>query len=402
MDFFKESQTLLSKLSGLQRTALIAGVVGLVLSAIGIFFGADQFFRSYLTAYIFWVQISIGGLIILMIHHVAGGKWSAVMQRTLEGTALVLPLMALLFVPILFGMQNLYPWARPEEVAHDLVLQGKAGYLNVPFFIVRAAIFFALWIGLAFALRRLSLERDRTGDPELAGRMKRLSAPGILLIGFTITFASVDWMMSLEPHWFSSIYGMKFGVGAFASAFSFVVVLLLALKKVEPFKSVITTKTVNDFGSFMLAAVMLWAYIAFSQYLIIWSGNLPEETPWYLTRTDGGWQWIGLSLIFIHFALPFIFLLSRGTRRSPALLGRIALLVLAMRVIDIFWLIQPAFYPKGLHVHWLDLTALIGIGGLWLANFVRNLNGKSLLPLNDVRLTNEMEHHPQQEASHVH
>jgi hypothetical protein len=337
-----------------------------------------------------------------MIHHIAGGSWSAVIQRILEAGMMTLPLMALLFVPLIFGLKILYPWARPEEVAHDVVLQHKSPYLNAPFFLIRTVIYFAFWIGMAFLLRKWSLEQDQTADPGLAGRMRRLSAPGVVFFGLTITFASVDWMMSLEPHWYSTIYGMKFGVGAFASAMALVVILVLSMWNRKPFSGVITPQNINDLGNFLLAAVMLWAYIAFSQYLIIWSGNLPEETPWYLHRTRGGWQWIGLALIFIHFFLPFFFLLARGTKRNPRLLRNIAVLVIIMRVIDTFWLIKPAFYPEGFHISIMDIVVFGVMGAIWLALFNRLLKGQSLLPLHDPRLEEKLNHRPQEAPGHAH
>ncbi len=403
MNFFKENVALTSKLKKLQQYALIVGAVGLVLAIIiGFFKPAGQFFQSYLFAYIFWIQVSIGGMIVLMIHHVAGGTWSALLKRILEASMLVLPLMALLLLPvILFGMQALYPWARPEA-AGDPVLQQKAPYLNVPFFTIRAIVYFAAWIAMAYFLRKWSLQRDKDANPGLLQKMQKLSAIGILITGITITFASIDWMMSLEPHWYSTIYGMRFGISAFVSGISFAIIVALWLKKFTPFSEVITEKSLNDWGSFMLAGVMLWAYIAFSQYLIIWSGNLKEEIPWYIKRTEGGWEWIGLALIFIHFVLPFAFLLTRKARRSPELLMKVTVMVFVMRIIDIFWRIMPAFYPKHFHICITDIVAWLGIGGIWLALFIRHFLSKPLLPLNDPFIEAEPAHHEHQEVSHAH
>jgi len=400
MNFLKESENLGPQLKNIQQRVLIAGAVGLILAVVGAIFNKDQFFQSYLFAYIFWIQIAIGGLIINMIHNIAGGTWSALLQRLLEAAMLVLPLMAVLFIPILFGMETLYPWAQPEA-ANDHILQQKAPYLNVPFFIARTVFYFIVWIAIAYFLRKWSLERDKNGDQTLIIRLRNLSAPGILILGITITFASVDWMMSLEPHWYSTIYGMRFGISAFVSALAFVILVALWLRRYKPFSEVVTTKSLNDWGSFLLAGVMLWAYIAFSQYLIIWSGNLKEEIPWYLKRAEGGWQWLGLALIFIHFILPFAFLLTRKARRTPDLLMKVTAMVFIMRIIDIYWRITPAFYPEQFHLSWIDFVAWIGIGGLWLAMFTRNLMGKSLLPMNDPLLEEEA-HHEHQEVSHAH
>jgi hypothetical protein len=402
MNFLKESESLSPQFNNIQKRALITGVVGLVLLVVGTFLDPEQFFRSYLVAYIFWIEVALGCLAIVMIHHIAGGAWGVMIQRLLEAGMMTLPLMALLFVPLIFGLSILYPWARPEEVAHDAILQHKSLYLNVPFFLVRTVIYFVIWIGLAYWLRKWSLEQDQRADSALASRFRRLSAPGVLLFGLTITFASVDWMMSLEPHWFSTIYGIMFGVGAYTSAFAFVIILVLWLAKRKPFLGVISTQNINDLGNFLLAGVMLWAYIAFSQYLIIWSGNLPEEIPWYLHRTEGGWQWIGLALILLHFILPLLFLLSRATKRSPEMLTRIAGVVIFMRLVDLFWLIIPAFHPGKLYIHWLDIVAFIGLSGIWIAVFVRQLKGKSLLPLHDPRLEETFTHEQQEVPSHAH
>jgi len=218
MSFLEESEKLHPKLTRIQTFALFLGVVGLLFMIVGLFLDRDQFFQSYLLGYIFWVLIALGALSILMIHHVAGGKWGVMIQRLLEGSASTLPLMALLFVPILFGMSSIYPWARPELVADDPILQAKAPYLNIPFFIVRAIIYFIIWIGITHALRRWSAKLDEDPDnAKMKSRLRILSAPGILIYGLTITFAATDWMMSLEPHWYSTIYGMMFGVSAFTS-----------------------------------------------------------------------------------------------------------------------------------------------------------------------------------------
>jgi len=362
----------------------------------------DQFFQSYLIAYIFVIQIALGCLIILMVHHIAGGKWGAIIQRILEAGAMTLPLLALLFIPIILGMHSLYEWTHTGVVARDAILQQKTPYLNAPFFIVRAIIYFVVWIGLAYFLRRWSLSLDKEVDENVAARFRKLSAPGMLLLGVTITFASVDWMMSLEPHWFSSIYGMKFGVGAFTSAMAFAIIVLLPKINDKPYKGIITQQNITNLGNFLLAAVMLWAYIAFSQYLIIWSGNLPEEIPWYESRAKTSWQWIALTLIFIHFFLPFFFLLARGTKRTPKLLHSIAMLVLGMRAVDIFWLIKPAFYKEGFHLSMTDITVILIMAIIWFAVFKRNLSGKPLLPLYDERLEESAHHGNREVASHAH
>jgi hypothetical protein len=304
-------------------------------------------------------------------------------RRLLESAAGTLPVVALLFVPLLFGLHDLYVWARPDEVAGSELLQHKSLYLNVPFFSIRTAIYFAVWIGLAYVLNTWSLEQDRTADLSLSRRLQMLSGPGLVLYGLTVTFGSIDWVMSLEPEWFSTIYGVTFMVGQALSAFAFVILVALLLADHHPLADVASPSLFQDLGNLLLAFVMLWAYMAFSQFLIIWTGNLPEEIPWYLHRMGGGWQWIGPLLFLFYFGVPFLLLLSRGTKRSRRMLFAVAAAIVLMRLVDLFWLVAPAFRPSELRVHWMDLAAPIGVGGIWLWAFVRQLKGRPLLPLND-------------------
>jgi len=400
MSFLEESEKLHPKLTRIQTFALFLGVVGLLFMIVGLFLDRDQFFQSYLLGYIFWVLIALGALSILMIHHVAGGKWGVMIQRLLEGSASTLPLMALLFVPILFGMSSIYPWARPELVADDPILQAKAPYLNIPFFIVRAIIYFIIWIGITHALRRWSAKLDEDPDnAKMKSRLRILSAPGILIYGLTITFAATDWMMSLEPHWYSTIYGMVFGVSAFTLAFAYVILWLMPLLDKKPWAGVIETLQISDLGNWLFAGVFLWAYLAFSQFLIIWSANLPEEIPWYLNRQTGGWQYLAIALIFIGFFLPFFVLLARGTKRYAKRVRWSAALVFVMQFLFIVFLIVPAFHPRRMSIHLLDIAAVLGVGGIWVAAFIWQIKKHSLLPLYDPRT---VAHEPQEASSHAH
>ena len=294
--------------------------------------------------------------------------------------------MALLFVPLLFGVHSLYEWARPERVGIDSMLQHKSLYLNVPFFAVRTLLYFVAWIVFAFYLNKWSSEQDRTGDIRFIRRFQLLSGPGILVYGLTVTFASIDWAMSLEARWFSTIYGMLFVVGQVLAAFAFVIPVLAMMAGHKPMADVVSPNHFNDLGNLMLTFVMLWAYISFSQFLIIWSGNLTEEIPWYLRRMQNGWEWVAVLLLVFHFFVPFLLLLSRAAKRRIQVLSAIALAVMFMRLVDVYWLIDPAFYPNRLTIHWLDLIATIGIGGLWISTFVRQLRKKPLLPLQDPNL----------------
>ena len=376
----------------IQRGALIAGVVGLVLCVIGALFDLDQFFQSYLWAYLFWLGIAAGCFGIMLLQHLAGGRWGVVIRRFLESGAMTLPLMALLFIPLLFGLQSLYVWARPEAVQADEILQHKQPYLNVPFFIIRALLYFAIWSGLALLLNRWSLQQDRTADPNLSRRFRLLSGPGLVIYMLTMTFASFDWAMSLDPHWYSTIYGALFIIGQGLTTLAFVITVAAFLSDSKPLSEVATADLFNDLGNLLLAFVMLWAYMSFSQFLIIWSGNLPEEVVWYIERTTGGWAWIPPFLIIFHFALPFLLLLLRSTKRRPRVLARVAVFVILVHLVNLFWLVMPAFHPDGLHVHWLDLAAPVGIGGLWITAFLWVLQRRPLLPLHDDRLHAEGGH----------
>jgi hypothetical protein len=374
------------------RTALIVGGVGLALTVVGAFFDAGQFFRSYLFGFLFWNGVAVGCLSIALIHQLTGGMWGLVSRRVLEAGARTLPLCALLFVPVALGLPQLYEWADHARVQADPILQQKAPYLNVPFFLARAAFYFAVWCGLAWLLDRSSVELDEAvADPKRAQRimqrMSGLGGGGLLLLGLTITFSSVDWAMSLAPHWFSTVYGVLFMVGQALSALALVIVVMALLGNDKPLVRVLEPTQVHDLGKLLLAFVMLWAYINVSQWIIIWSANLPEETPWYIARLHGGWQYLALLLVIFHFLLPFLLLLSRDLKRDARRLAALAAAVLLMRVVDLYWLIAPdaplGHAHGGLHLHWMDLTAVAGLGGVWVWFFTRLLARRALLPVGE-------------------
>jgi hypothetical protein len=392
-----------SQLKPLQRNSLIAGGVGLLLSVGGLLVNSAQFWQSYLLAYTFWLEVALGCLGLLMLHHVVGGRWSAAIRRVMEIGAQTLPLLAILFIPLLLGLKTLYPWAQVDHMAESELLQNKALYLNVPFFLARAAVYWLLWLGLSWFLTRWSRAQDQTGAPNLAIRMRRLSTLGLILLVLSSTFAAYDWLMSLEPEWFSSIYGLLFIAGQGVAALALAIIGLRFISQ-QPAAAIIIESTAqtnifNDLGNFLLGFVIIWAYFAFSQFLIIWSANIPEEAIWYVHRSQGGWQWVGMGLIGAHFVVPFFLLLSRQVKRQIRLLTGLALLLFLVRFIDLYWLIVPAFYPAGLHWHWLDLTAFIGIGGGWLAIFWRQLAGQPYLALQDPHLQEEGSHERHQAST---
>jgi hypothetical protein len=369
--------------SRFQQRALLVGVVFTLLMAVGFFVSRDQFFHSYLFAFSFWAGVSIGSLALLMLQHLTGGGWGLVIRRVLEATTRTLPLVLILFVPIVLGAHRIYEWTHADVVAAHPVLQEKSKYLNLPFFTVRAAIYFAIWLGLAYFLNRWSLLQDRTADRKYKKNMSVLSGPGMVLFVFTVTFASIDWFMSLSWEWSSTIYGFIFVAAWGLSALAFTIAVMAALSKHEPMNNVVAQLHFHDLGKLLLAFVMLWSYFAFSQFLIIWSGNLPEEISWYRPRINGTWGAIALAVIVLHFAFPFLFLLSRSFKRHAGKLVIVAVLILIMRLVDLLWMIAPNFPPAGFHVSWMDFVAPIAMGGLWLAVFARALSQRALIPIND-------------------
>lgn len=383
----------------IQNVSLIIGIVGLIICAVGYFLtaGSNQFFQSYLIGMMFWIQVSVGCMLILMGHHLAGGKWGAVIQRIVESGTMVFPVLGVLFIPILVGIPQLYEWAMPDIVAHDEIIQFKQPYLNTPFFVARTIFYFGLWSVLAYLLNKSSLELDKTGDIHIKNRMKNISGPGVLIFGLAVTFASFDWMMSLEPHWFSTIYGFMYGTGSAISAFCFVILMVSLLLSYQPFSELIGVRQINDYSNFLFGAVMTWGYVQLCQGLIIWSGDVAEFTPWYITRTTHGWQYLYIFVVLFQFAVPFSILLIWPIKRNIKILAAIAAFVFLMRFADLLLLIAPAhvFHHAGLTIHWLDVVALIGIGGIWMATFSWVFSKKpSFIPLRDPQTNlQEQVHH---------
>jgi hypothetical protein len=386
-----------TSLSGLQRVGNLArglGFAALIFLVVASLHDRTQFFRSYLVAFVFWMGLPLGCSAILMLHNMVGGTWGFPLRRMLESSTKTFPLMAVLFLPfiLLGGLPALYSWADPAKVVADPILLYKHSYLNVPFFTVRAAIYFFAWILIASLLNKWSRQQDESGDPVLMSRIQNLSAPGLAIYGLTATFASVDWVMSLEPHWASTIYGMIFMVTGALASMALVTVVVILLSSQESLAGLVTPKVLNDYGNLLLTFTMLWAYLSFSQFLIIWGGNLREEIPWYMTRARGGWTSVALLLIIFHFAVPFLLLLTRYVKRRAKVLGWVAAGLLVMSLVDIYWLTVPAFEKSGPEFHITDWLAILGIGGLWLWRFTSQLQGRPLLPRHDPRLKEILEH----------
>lgn len=383
-----------AELSSLRTRALLVGVVFTVLLIVGAILDRDQFFHAWLVGFIFWSGITLGSLALLMLQHLTGGAWGVVIRRVLEAATRTLPLILILFIPVVIGLRQIYPWMHAEVMNESPALQQKAAnYLNPGFFILRAVLYFAIWSALALLLNWYSLQQDRTAAPRLGKRMQVVSGPGLGVLVVTITFAAIDWVMSLEPAWFSTIFGLIFVASWSLSALSFGIIAMAWLSKRGPMDQVVQRPHFHDWGNLLLALVMLWTYFAFSQYLIIWSGNLPEETTWYVVRKHDGWGVIALAIAILQFAFPFLSLLSRAAKESGRKLAMLAALILIMRVLDVIWLIEPTYNRETFHLSWMDLVAPIAIGGWWLAMFAWQLQKRSLMPINDPQLEQALEAH---------
>jgi hypothetical protein len=382
------------ELSRVRTRALIVGVVFSAVFVAGMFMDPAQFFHAYLIGFIFWIGVTLGCLALLMLQHLTGGAWGLVIRRVLEAASRTLPLMVVLFLPVVLGLHQIYPWTDAAIMSKSSALQDKAAhYLNPSFFTLRAAVYFAIWSLLAIFLNWFSLEQDRTADQKFGKRMRVISGPGLGLFILTVTFASVDWVMSLDPAWYSTIYGLIFVASWSLSALAFTILAMAWLQQREPMNAVMRPWHFHDLGNLMLALVMLWTYFAFSQYLIIWSGNLPEETTWYVARKHGGWGAIAIGIVILQFAFPFLSLLSRAAKRSSQKLALLAVLILAMRIVDVIWLIEPTFNREHFHLSWMDIVAPIAMGGLWLATFAWQLQKRALIPVNDPQLEEALAAH---------
>lgn len=383
MRYTQPADQLIPELAGLQRRFLIAGGAGAGVSLVGLLTNHAQFFRSYLVGYMFVLGATLGCLALGMIHQLSGGAWGVVTRRLIGAASRVLPVLTALFLPIVIGMHDLYEWTHADVVAADPILSGKQVYLNTPFFLARAGLYFLVWNLLTYFLNAWSLEQDRNPDPRIARRMQALSGGGLLAFAVTTTFASFDWLMSLDPHWYSTIYGILTMGGQGLTALALLIVALTWLSRRPPLDAIVVPSHFHDLANLMLAFVMLWAYFSFSQWLIIWSGNLPEEIGWYLNRIRGGWGAVALLLVILQFALPFMLLLSRDLKRHGRTLLPLALFIIFMRGVDLFWMVVPNFPDtvRNFQFHWAYLVAPIALLGVWIVLFFSYLRTRPLIPL---------------------
>lgn len=367
--------------------SLIIGIVALVISAIGIFVDSAQFFHSYLTSVVYWISISLGGLFLILIHYLTGATWTVALRRIIENIMAVLPVMALFFIPILvFGLDDLFHWSNPDAVAHDHLLQEKSPYLNAPFFIIRTAIYFVIWIWLSMSFLKKSLAQDNADGITEVNGARKMSTYGVILFAVTVSFAGFDWLMSLDAHWYSTIFGVYFFSGCVVGVYSLLIVTVMFLRGKGILVREINENHYHDLGRLLFTFVVFWSYIAFSQYFLIWYANIPEETIFYAHRWIGSWKAVSVLLGVGHFLIPFLILMIRAIKRNYLSLVIMAAWMLVMHVVDIYWLVLPNLHHHGVHLSWMDLTTFIGVGGVFLWMFWRNMGANKLIPINDPRL----------------
>ena len=377
----------------------IGGIASIIIFVWALIFPEqrEDALRAWLLGFIFWGGIGIGGLGVLLLQYLTGGAWGVVIRRIAEAASRTLPIIFVLFLPVMFGITYIYEWTHLPD---DPIVQWKQPYLSVEWFIIRAVLYFILWGVMAYLLNRWSLRQDQTNDYATAVKMQedasKFSGPTMVFFVLVVSFAAIDWVMTLDPHWFSTIWGLLFAVGWALSFFCFAVALLALLSDKAPMNRILGKRHFHDIGKLMLALVMVWAYFNFSQFLIIWSGNLPEETRWYLTRMGGAWGVIGIVLIVLHFAFPFLVLLNRDVKRNARSLAILACFILVLRLVDMFYLIGPSprvsGHSAGFHISWMDFVAPVAVGGIWLWYFFGELVKRPLVPVNDPFLENAIEH----------
>jgi len=390
--------------------AAAVGVIGLAATAAGGAFDVRRALFAYLAAFVYWVGIAAAAMVFLMANEAANSKWYIVVRRLLETIPAAFTVLAVLFIPIALGMGSIFPWVAPTASMHTPIQPWAHGegplaihlwehrhpWMNVPFFLVRAVVYFAIWLGVAMLLRGWSLAQDQSGAPELKLKMRRLGAGGLPFVALAITFAAFDWQMSLSAFLFSTIFGVYWFAGSLVAAIAAWIIAAAAASREEPLRSAINENHIHSMGKYLFAFTAFWAYIAFSQYLLIWIANLPEEVPWYLVRTNTGWKGVGIFLALFQFVLPFVILMPRERKRSWKPLVLMAFWILAVHYVDIYWVVMPTLSPAGPRPSWMDLAAFLGVGGISVAWVVSRLRGHPILPARDPYLADSLHYEPQQ------
>jgi hypothetical protein len=374
-------------------TAGLIGAVGILASVVLALVGDEggaTFFRSYLVSFAYFLSLALGALFFVLITHLTRAGWSVALRRLAEVFSWTLLPLGLLAIVLFFGLGDLYEWSHAEEVAHDPLLQGKSGFLNPTFFILRVVFYFVVWNLLASYFLRRSTAQDQSGDPQLTVRMERMAAPGTILFALTVTFAAFDLIMSLYPHWYSTIFGVYYFAGCALGFFCLAAIMMRALQRPDRLGRVLHAGHYHDIGKLIFAFVVFWAYIGFSQYMLIWYGNIPEETVFYSVRQQGTWLWLSLVLLFGHFIVPFLWLLSRRPKRRPTMLALAALWLLVMHWLDLFYLVVPGFRPTDAPFHLMDLACFLGLGGIFFAAAFWRLGRVGLVAGRDPRIAESL------------
>ncbi|MEX0646665.1 MAG: hypothetical protein WEA56_02175 [Balneolaceae bacterium] len=374
----------------ISKTFYGIGAVGLIASGVGFFLDTQQFFFSYITSFAFFTSFALAALILVMIHHITKSSWGAVIRRIPESLFSNLWIWSVLFIPVLLGMNNLYHWTDAEYVAADPILAGKTAYLNEVFFVIRQFIYFGIWGYLGYKLHKVSVEMDRTNDWGLTVLLRKVSAPGILIFAITVAFASFDWLMSLDAHWFSTMFGVYFFAMSFQALFPVLILMVFWMHRNDVLKNTITQAHIYDLGAWFFGFTIFYAYIAFSQFLLIYYANIPEETIWYFHRIEGSWEVISYSLLICRFVLPFLLLLNRETKHNRKMLLFVSVLIIVMHFIELHWIVMPVLHHHGVEISWLDITTLLGLGGIFMGLFFTTFKKNNIIPVNDPQLADSL------------
>lgn len=368
------------------KILLITGIAGIILCVPAYFVDSEYFLHSYLTSFAFWVTLGLGALFFTMLHHLVNATWSIVLRRISENLMVTLPLLFLFFIPILLFIGKLYYWSDTYIVVHDSLLEKKSPFLNTGFFIFRSIVYFIVWSFFSLVLYRNSTLQDSDFQEYRVKRMKAYSAGGMVLFALTITFASFDWIMSLDAHWYSTIFGVYIYSGSYLAVLALFVLIAQYLRKRGNLSDVINIAHYHDLGRLLFAFIIFWAYIAFSQYFLIWYANIPEETVWYLHRWEGQWKFYSLLLVFGQFIIPFLLLMLRACKRNLLMLKIISVWLMLMHWADMRWLIMPNIHESHIYMSWIDIVSMMAIGGMFLGFFLKRLKSHPLVPVSDPRL----------------
>jgi hypothetical protein len=376
-----------NRLPAIGAGCAVLGAVGCAVLGPG---NPKQFFFSWLVSFLFFLSLALGALFFVLIQYAVQGGWGVVLRRIGETTFATIPVMAALFIPVLLGLHELYEWSHPGAAEHDALLRWKAPYLNVPFFLIRAVIYFGCWSFIALAYYRGSRGQDASGDPAVSARLRRLAGPAIIVTALTQTFASVDWIMSLTPHWYSTMFGVYFFAGSFVGFIALLSVVAVAMRGAGLLDTVITAEHLHDVGKLLFGFTAFWAYIGFSQFFLMWYANLPEETIWYKARAEGSWMMISIIIIVGHFGVPFFYLMGHAVKRKGATLALGGAWLLTMHFVDLYWQVMPTLHPEGFRPSLLDVAALLAVGGCFVAAAGWLMRRQALVPLGDPRLAESL------------